>query len=132
MSNIYYSEGQFSKSQIDEYIKNSMSKKQYKILLNLWKNTDDKIIEFKSIGINNPNGYTYNELFLFDINDNDNKYMPVYVQNINTSSVYALMRLGTNYDDDDDENNFISIDDLKNMIIEGYNINKICDLVISK
>jgi hypothetical protein len=132
MSNIYYSEGQFSKSQIDEYIKNSMSKKQYKILLNLWKNTDDKIIEFKSIGINNPNGYTYNELFLFDINDNDNKYMPVYVQNINTSSVYALMRLGTNDDDDDDENNFISIDDLKNMIIEGYNINKICDLVISK
>jgi hypothetical protein len=130
MSDICFSEGQFYKQHIDEYIKNSMSYKQYKLLLDLWNKTGDEYIEFKSIGVSNPNGYTYNELFLFDIGCENGKYMPIYVQNINTSSPYALMRLDTNYDNEDD--NFMSIEELKDMIIKEYDIKKICDLVIGR
>lgn len=128
MSKIHYSKGCFTKEHIDEYIKNSMSDKQYKIFINLWNDTKEEHIEFKSIGVSNANGYTYNELFLFDVGCENGKYMPVYVQNINTSSPYALMRLETDYDNEDD--NFMSIEELKDMIMKGYDVIKICNLVM--
>jgi hypothetical protein len=127
MDTIYYTTGSFNREYIDEYIKGSMSNKQYKILTNIFQEFEE-YIEYKSFTISNSNGYSYNELFLFDINSQDNKYMPVYVQNINTSSPYALMRLETDYEDEEDK--YISIDEFKNLIMEGYDIDKICSLIL--
>ena len=130
MEDIYYKEGQFTKEQFNEYIKGHMSNKQYKILDSLWSsldNEDDEFIEYKSITTSNENGHTYNELLLLDVNDINNKYMPVYIENINTSSLYALMRLYTDFEDDEDK--YMSINDFKDLLMTNYDVSKICGLL---
>jgi len=128
MRRIYLSEGYFTMEHINNYIKNHLTTKQYNLICNYFNNEFSENIYFKSITIGNENGYSYNELFLFDINNEDDKYMPVYIPNINTSSPYALMRLETNIESEEEEV-YTNINEIKNIIMNGYNINKIIDII---
>jgi hypothetical protein len=148
IKNIYYTKGRFTIEQIDDYIKSHLTIKEYKLIDDMMKKMDhsDKYIDFLAINTSNPNGYTYNELLLLDISHPNSLYLSVYISNINTSSPYAIMRLYTNYDEDeyfedinvddvDEENdsqintNTMTIDELKNCISKDYNIQKIINLV---
>jgi hypothetical protein len=145
IKNIYYTKGRFTIEQIDDYIKSHLTIKEYKLIDDMLNKLDysDKYIDFLAINTSNPNGYTYNELLLLDISHPNSLYLPVYISNINTSSPYAIMRLYTNYDEDEDEDeddnkvdneeqinkNTMTIDELKNCISNNYNIQKIINLV---
>jgi hypothetical protein len=75
---------------------------------------DNDFIEYYSIGIKsdridyNSIELYYNELWFLDINLNDNKYLPVFIENINTSSYYSLSRCSMDNDDD----NYKTIDEI--------------------
>lgn len=124
---IYYTRGSFSFEQFNDYIKDNLSTKEYKFLSNIWSNDEEAFIDFISITMPNEKGYMYNELLLLDINSEECSYLPVYIENINTSSPYAFMRSSF-----DEENETMELDDLKELIMKNYNIDKIVDIVLSK
>ena len=99
------------------------------IMNNLFDKIDDI---YKTIHLdNNRDEYLYNELLLLDINDNFNKLFPVYLEDINTSSPYALERCYTDYDDYDSEINFIDLSKLEEMMVKNSHYQKIINNVIN-
>lgn len=124
---IYYTKGSFTLEQFNDYIKNNLSTKEYKFLNNIWQNDEDTLIDFISITMPNEKGYMYNELLLLDIRFQECSYLPVYIENINTSSPYAFMR-----SEFDEEIETMELYDLKELIMKNYNIDKIVDIVLSK
>ena len=125
-----YLTGTFNYDFYNGYLKTNMNAKSIKLVEKMWSNQlehSDKLIDymcfqFVNTEINCPNGYIYNELNLLDICSHDNLYLPVFVENINTSSPYAQAKV---YWDDDDDNNdddekLMEINAILDLIIPGY------------
>ncbi len=101
----------------DEYIKHHIITKDCK---KLNKKINDileaeGIIECYSIGLKSERVASYSELWFLDINLESGLYLPVFIQDINTSSYYALSRCNNqdfDNDDDTDYDNFKSIDEI--------------------
>lgn len=97
------------------------------ILHNIQKNLQAKcnkiisdygFIECYSIGVKSSRDCYYSELWLLDINlntNNNNYYLPIFIQNINTSSEYAMSKCYL----DNDEEVSKSLDEILNMCPES-------------
>lgn len=102
----------FFNEYIREYVKNSCSnnmlKKCDKIL------EDFEFIEYFSIGIESDRIACYSELWFLDINESsiNNKLLPVFIKDINTSSYYSLARCSMDYEDSDDEDDYKTLDEI--------------------
>lgn len=99
----YLNEGSMTKSFFDDYIKHHINKgnnlqKCEKIL------EDYEFIEYYSIGLKSDRVACYSELWFLDINLNDNKCLPILIEDINTSSYYSLSRCDMDIDYDEDNN----------------------------
>lgn len=151
---MYYTTGTFDYNFYNEYLKNNMSKKSARLVEKIWTSiseSSDKQVDYICFQFGNPNGYMYSELILLDICDSNNLYLPVFVENINTSSPYALARLyyddddNNNYDNDDNDNydnddnddnicsdkksNNMNVDSILNLIIEGFDKEKVKSII---
>ncbi len=102
--------GSMDKDFFDNYIKDHIQKNLHIKCNNILDN--EGFIEYYSIGIDSDRIACYSELWLLDINLDAGLYLPVFIENINTSSCYALSRCNMDNDDDD---NFKSIDEILNM-----------------
>jgi hypothetical protein len=106
----YLNEGSMDKTFFDEYIRHQIissgcKKKCDKIL------EDFEFIEYYTIGLKSDRVACYSELWFLDINLDDNKYLPVLIEDINTSSYYSLSRCSMDNDYDED-NNYKTIDEI--------------------
>jgi hypothetical protein len=99
-------QGSMDKIFFDEYIRikcnKNLQKKCNKIL------EDYDFIEYYSLGLKSDRIACYSELWFLDINLNDNKLLPIFIENINTSSCYSLARCSMDNDDD----NYKTIDEI--------------------
>ena len=95
----------FFNNYIRDHISSGCKKKCDKIL------EDNDFIEYYSIGLKSDRIACYSELWFLDINLNNNKYLPVFIEDINTSSYYSLSRCSLDYDNDD-EDDYKTIDDI--------------------
>lgn len=121
---MYYTRGIIDYNFLNGYLKNHIGKKGYKIILDTLKDLDDseKFMEIISFQFSGIKQYYYNEIILISIND---KYIPVFVENINTSSPYALSRLYQDFEEDDDEINDMELDEFVNCLFDFYDKDKI-------
>lgn len=129
-----YTLGTFDYIFFNDYIKQYLTQKELKIINNLWKNlyNDEKYIDYISIPLKGYRDYIYNELILLDVLNDDNLYMFVFVQNINTSSQYSLVKsqYDDNYDCSDDEDyQPLTLDIITNMLLPIYDKNKFRDTI---
>ncbi len=105
----YINQGIMDKDFFESFILNHISSK--KMINNCNKIFDlDEFIEYYTVCTSSNHQCYYNELWLLDICD-DNKYYPVYIQNINTSSGYAASRCGM----DREEDYYMSLDEIINI-----------------
>ncbi len=100
----YYTEGRIGLDFFNEYIKKRLHKQCLKKINQIWTNLneDEKYIEIKTIYFAGMNQCYYKELILLDV---DSKYIPVLIENINTSSPYCLEKSFWEYDDENDDIN---------------------------
>jgi hypothetical protein len=94
------------KKDYNEYIRSNSPKQLNKIID---KRDDEDFIEAYTIGLPNSSPVCYDQLWLIDAGD---KYIPVLIQNINTSSYFALWSCGIYHDEDNVEDIKWSIDEL--------------------
>ncbi len=102
----------FYKDFIVHHIQKNLQAKCNKII------NDSEFIECYSIGIKSDRQCSYSELWLLDINlniNNKNYYLPIFIEDINTSSEYAMSR---SYLDNDEEVSK-SLDEILNMCPES-------------
>jgi len=97
---------------------------------------EERYFEYYSITTKGRKEYLYLELLLLDINHDSNKFFPIFISDINTSSPYALERCYTDYDYDnsdsdsdsesDIESRYVHVEKLEQMMIKNsfYNIIK--------
>jgi len=90
----------------NEYIRYNSPKQLDKIIDAL---DDEDLIKGYTIGLPNSSPVCYDQLWLIDTQD---KYIPVLIQNINTSSYFALWSCGIYCDEDEVEDIKMSIDEL--------------------
>lgn len=132
---LYISYGRFGLDFFDNYIRSKLSKNDMSIINKFISNLDpeDRYFEYYSISMKGREEYLYNELLLLDINDSSNKLFPVYLEDINTSSSYALERCYTDYDDDEynSETDFITINKLEQIIIKNSHYQNIINNIIN-
>jgi hypothetical protein len=107
--------GSIDKSFFDDFIRSHVQKNLQKRCDKMLE--DNELIEYYSIGCKSERVACYSELWFFDINmDNICKekgvLLPIYIQDINTSSPYSLARCYYNQDDDDDVDNYKTIDEI--------------------
>ncbi len=115
----YINKGSIDKSFFNDFIRSQVQKNLQnrcdKIL------EDYEMIEYYSIGCKSDRVACYSELWFFDINMDDickekGMLLPVYIEDINTSSTYSLARCYYNQDDDNDDNqdsnNYKTIDEI--------------------
>jgi len=111
-----------------------MGKLGLKMLKNIWKKNkiakDERFIDFHMISLPNEKIYMYNNLYLIDLNLEDNTYYGVYISNINTSSPYSLSQCYM-FDDSEEENTTIPLNDFLEMFCK-YNDKKIIKELIIK
>ncbi len=88
----------------EKYLVNKLGKKLVSFIEKKFSDTDkeDRFIEGYSITFDSELSCCYNELFLLDVGFDDNKFLPIIVDGINTSSPYALTKCSIDsYDEDD-------------------------------
>jgi hypothetical protein len=113
--------GLLSKNFYEDYLKYYTHSFAQKKLSKFWNEYPDEFIEYKVIGFRGPKKYLYNELWLLDILDNEpNKYFPVYITNINTSSNYSLSRTSMN----EEEQMEYNIGEMMDLITDKINKDK--------
>jgi hypothetical protein len=100
----YINQGSMDKDFFTEYIREhiqtNLQKKCDKILEEI------DFIEYYSIGLKSDRIACYSELWFIDIiNLSNNKYLPVFIQDINTSSPYALSRCNMIDNEEEEEKN---------------------------
>jgi len=98
---------------------------------------DERYVNYISIGLKSDRPCSYSELLLLELESphDESKYILVIVSNINTSSPYALMQTTTDFDEDDDNNeynnaNIMNLYDLQKIIMKGYDLTKIIDYIL--
>lgn len=84
--------GSFDFDFYDEYLRNQAHPFCNNTIDSLKNQYDDICIDYYSLTLKGNYEYTYNELWLLDINLPGNKYFPIFINEINTSSPYAMMR----------------------------------------
>lgn len=92
----------------NNYIKSEVSKKtQAKIK----KLLEDDYIEYYRVSVDNPTdkNYEFSSLWFFDLQDG---YVPVFMSNINTSSCLAMELCGMDREDEDEEENGMTLEEL--------------------
>jgi hypothetical protein len=105
----YLNKGSMDKTFFNEYIRNNVQKNLQKKCDKILE--DFEFIEYYTIGLKSDRVACYNELWFLDINLADNKYLPVLIENINTSSCYSLSRCSMDVDYDED-NNYKTLDEI--------------------
>lgn len=132
---LYISSGQINLDFFNNYIKQNLTKNDLEIINKFITELDPEYeyFEYYSISTKGREEYLYNELLLLDINHDSNKLFPIYFENINTSSTYALERCYTDYDDyeSEPELNYIKVTELNNMIIKNSYYNQIKNNIIN-
>jgi len=126
----YYTEGRIGYEFFNEYIKSRLDKYSLKNINEFWKGleNDDKYLEIKTIYFKGMNLCYYTELILLDV---DSKYIPVLIENINTSSPYCLEK---NYweldlDDEDSEEKYIKLKEINHNLFPIFNKEKFTQLI---
>ena len=112
----YLNKGNIDKSFFDEYIKDHVQKNLHNKCNNILNNYE--FIEYYSIGLKSNRVACYSELWFLDINLKDNKLLPVYIENINTSSCYSLCRCNQTEgsdNDDEDEDDYKTLEEILEM-----------------
>ena len=107
----YLNKGSIDKSFFDDFIRSHVQKNLQNRCDKMLE--DYELIEYYSIGCKSDRVACYSELWFLDINmDNICKekgvLLPIYIQDINTSSPYSLAR----YDDNQDDDNYKTIDEI--------------------
>ena len=110
---MYLNEFCIDKSGYNEYIRRYAPKKLDAIIDGL---DDEDTIEGYTIGLSNSRNWLYDQLWLID---SPNGYIPVLIQDINTSSGMAGWSCGI-YRDEEEEKGEISLDDIIEMVGEGW------------
>jgi hypothetical protein len=119
--------GKFTEDVYKEYIKNHLSTKENNLVEIMLNSSEDKYIEYINIGLKSELSCCFNQLLLLKIYEMEYSYLPIFINNINTSSPFALMMLNT-YDEDEDEK-CITLMNLSKLIIKKYDIKKIITMV---
>jgi hypothetical protein len=102
------------KSGYNEYIRDNAPKQLNKIIDKI---DEEDIIEGYTIGLPNSSPVCYDQLWLINIRD---EYIPVLIQNINTSSYFALWSCGIYQDENDPEDMELSFDELIDFVHEDW------------
>jgi len=111
----YISSVSIDKSGYNEYIRRYAPKKLDKIIDEI---DDEEAIYGYTIGLSNSSPAFYDQLWLIDAGD---QYIPVLIQNINTSSTMALWSCYIYQDEDDEEEKEeLSLDNVIEMVGEGW------------
>ncbi len=102
------------KSGYNEYISDS-APKQLNNIINTFD--DEDIIEGYTFGLPNSNPVCYDQLWLIDAGY---QYIPVLIQNINTSSYFALWSCGIYKDENDTQDQEWSLEELIDFVSEDW------------
>jgi hypothetical protein len=122
---MYISETTITKEDFNNYIADNADKKIKEFVK---KCDDEDYLECKRVSFEGREKWLYDELWFIDINDKDGGYAPVIIQNINTSSAYAMWT-SCLYDRDDDEEDEeeeaqsleeVNFDTILNLVSNGY------------
>ena len=124
---INFNSGKFSEDVYKEYIKIYLSTKENNLAEIMLNSSEDKYIEYISIGLKSELSCCFNQLLLLKIYEMEYSYLPIFINNINTSSPFALMMLNT-YDEDEDEKG-ITLLNLSKLINKNYDTTKIINMV---
>ena len=113
-SKFYLNFSFINKNFFDNYIKDHVQKNLQKRCDKILE--DYEFIECYSIGLKSECIACYNELWLLDINMDEiskekGMYLPIFIENINTSSCYALERCSMDNNSINEEN-YKSLDEL--------------------
>ena len=128
----YINKGCMDSSFFNDYIKEFIQKNLLNICNKILEEND--YIDYYSIGIKSDRVACYSELWFLDVNmenvckDKD-VLLPVFIQDINTSSYYSLSRCNMDYEDDNDnpDSNYKTIEDILKWCPKSckFQINKI-------
>ncbi len=122
---MYISETTITKEDFNNYIADNADKKIKDFVKKIG---DEDYLECKRVSFEGRQKWLYDELWFIDINDQNGCYAPVIIQNINTSSPYAMWTSSL-YDRDDDEEDDeeeaqsleeVNFDTILNLVSNGY------------
>jgi len=99
----------------NQYLKDNMHTKCYDVMMKNINFNKEVIIDYILFTFPGNREYEYSEFWLLNI-DSENKYFPVYIPNINTSSYHALSLCSL--DHNCDENNFMNKNNIKNLMVD--------------
>ena len=132
---IYCENGRMPHSFFITYIKDYIPSYIMKKLSNSWINididTDDKFIDYKLISLAGHTDYTYTNLWLLDLEISDivGTYYAILIQNINTSSPYSMVKCSFDIDEEDEDDNYLTINQIVDMVCKYNNKEKIKELL---
>lgn len=84
--------GSFDYDFYNEYLRSNAHPYCNNAIDKLKEDYDDIVIDYFALSFKGNHEYTYSELWLIDINLPNNKYFPIFINEINSSSPYAMMR----------------------------------------
>jgi hypothetical protein len=116
----------------NEFIKYHLPKNIKNIIKEMWLKLEDeeKHIEFFSISLKSELQCCYNQLLFLDCClDEYNLYYVVYIRNINTSSAYALASCYIYDEEDEEDNNYLTIDEVLELVCKYNNKDEINKLL---
>lgn len=116
----YLSTGTLNKDFYEDYLKSNAHSYANKLVSKIWSEDPDIFIDYMVVGLAGRKQYLYGELWLLDILDETDKYFPVLVQDINTSSVYSLSRC--EMDSNDEEPFEFNIEQILELVTDKINI----------
>lgn len=100
----------------NQYLKDNMLIKCYDVMMKNINFNKEVIIDYILFTFPGNREYEYSEFWLLNIDSNNNKYFPVYISNINTSSYHALSCCSLDHNCDD--NNLMNINNIKNLMVD--------------
>lgn len=104
----------FDKTGYNEYIRRNAPKQLDKIIDEL---DDEDCIEGYTIGLSNSRPTYFDQLWLIDT---PNGYIPVLIQNVNTSSYFAMWVSDIYCDEEEEDETEWSLDDVINFVGNGW------------
>ena len=115
----YLNSGCIGKDFYENYIKEKYNKTTQSKFEKLLQDGDD-YIDYYRVGIENPNDneWEFSQLWFFDINL-DIGYMPLFISGINTSSCLAFELCGMDRDEEDDEDNWKTMEEIMELAPNG-------------
>ncbi len=122
---MYISETTITKEDFNNYLASHADKKIKEFVK---KCDDEDYLECKRVSFEGREKWLYDELWFIDINDQNGCYAPIIIQNINTSSGYAMWTSCLYERDDDEEDEEeeaqsleeVNFDTILNLVSNGY------------